>query len=49
LYEIMASDVNSSDTQSAIENLEEVLWQSYLRAEKLMALRNPNHGELKAI
>jgi len=45
----MASEVQSSDTQSAIEKLEEVLRKNYLRAKKLMALRNPNHGELKAI
>jgi len=34
----MASEVHSGDTQSAIEKLEEVLRQSYLRAERIMAL-----------
>ena len=36
-------------TQSAIEHLEKMLQKNYLRAQKIMSLRNPNHEELKAI
>ena len=45
----MASEFHNSDTLSAIEQLEDVLRNDYLRAEKLMSLRNPSHEELKAI
>ena len=49
LFKTMASEFHNSDTQSAIEQLEDVLRNDYLRPKKLMSLRNPSHQELKAI
>ena len=50
VFNAMTSKPSSSeDAQSAIEQLQSVLEQNYLRAEKIMALRNPNNELLKEI
>ena len=46
---IMASETNLTDVERAINQLQGVLNENYLAAEKIMALRTPNTSELKAI
>ena len=46
---IMASETNLTDVERAINQLQGVLIENYLAAEKIMALRTPNTSELKAI
>ena len=45
----MASETNLTDVERAINQLQGVLNENYLAAEKIMALRTPNTSELKAI
>ena len=45
----MASETNLTDVERAINQLQGVLNENYLAAEKIMALRTPNTRELKAI
>ena len=45
----MASKTNLADVERAINQLQGVLNENYLAAEKIMALRTPNTSELKAI
>ena len=45
----MASETNLTDVERAINQLQGVLNENYLAAEKIMALRTPNISELKAI
>ena len=46
---IMASETNLTDVERAINQLQGVLNENYIAAEKIMALRTPNTSELKAI
>ena len=47
---ILTSEAHSdNDMQAAIEQLQSVSDQNYLRAEKIMSLRNPNSEQLKEI
>ena len=46
---IMASETNLTDVERAINQLQGVLNENYLAAEKILALRTPNTSELKAI
>ena len=46
---IMASETYLTDVERAINQLQGVLNENYLAAEKIMALRTPNTSELKAI
>ena len=46
---IMASETNLTDVERAINQLQGVLNENYLAAEKIMALRTPNTSELKGI
>ena len=45
----MASETNLTDVERVINQLQGVLTENYLAAEKIMALRTPNTSELKAI
>ena len=45
----MASETNLTDVEHAINQLQGVLNENYLAAEKIMALRTPNTSKLKAI
>ena len=45
----MASETNLTDVERAINQLQGVLNENYLAAEKIMALRTLNTSELKAI